>query len=644
MRQAGHTHYRISVGGIAMESGRQAVVNRADGALPMRQRRCSTSVARTLAWWLAGLLLALAFTSPGRAQGVQVGVQVGELGAVGIERAAGAGPRVVVAGQAADPASPLGSYAQLLDEVPGRPLAIDEARARLAAGDFQRSTAAVPNLGNRAPPRWLHLDIENPGAAPLAYRLYIAEGWTDRLDVWLMVPGGATQHWQAGDARSPSRFLRMGLGFAFDAQLPPGRSELFVRADSIDSAALALRLIPQAATGELEGAAQHWLGLVHGFLLALVAAYGLLWLALRETNLLRYVVYVGSYLYMHLAYSGLAAREVWPDAPAVARFAILIGMTLFSSAGLWFARGFLGLAEIAPKVDRVVAWLVRIALAAMGVCVLADSAAAAVGLAFAYIMLFTFVMVGLGVLGVRHGREQAPIFLAATLLSMAGALVTTLAVMGHLPFSAVTFRAVEVGVMVEAAIWALALGLRLRRQQEDRARALELASHDPLTGLYNRRGFLDQALPVFSTSARSARPLAVVMLDIDHFKRINDVHGHDAGDRTLVAVAEQLRSICRRGDIVARWGGEEFVMLLPETQGDQAHALAERLREVFAGTVVALGDGGSTNFTASFGVAGRRGAMSLEDVLRASDAALYAAKHAGRDRVVSTLDSAQHAA
>jgi diguanylate cyclase (GGDEF)-like protein len=619
-----------------MESGGQAIVSGAHGSSPTRDDRCSTSVTRALAWWMAGLSLTLALVSPGWAQGVRVG----EAGAVGIERAAASDSSASAAsGKAVDPASPLGNYAQLLDEVPGRPLTIEAARARLAAGDFQRSMAAVPNLGNRAPPRWMHLDIENPGAAPLAYRLYVAEGWTDRLDVWLVVPGGATQHWLAGDERSPSRFLRMGLGFAFDALLQPGRSELFVRADSIDSAALALRLIPQAATGEVEGAAQHWLGLVHGFLLALVAAYGLLWLALRETNLLRYVGYVGSYLYMHLSYSGFAARAVWPDAPAIAQFAILIGMTLFSSSGLWFARGFLGLAEFAPKVDRVVAWIVRIALVAMAVCVLADWKATAVDLAFAYIMLFTFVMVGLGILGVRRGREQAPIFLAATLLSMAGALVTTLAVMGRLPFSEVTFRAVEVGVMAEATIWALALGLRLRRQQEDRARALELARHDPLTGLYNRRGFLEQTLPVFSTSMRNERPLAVLMLDIDHFKRINDIHGHDAGDRTLVVVADQLRAACRLGDVVARWGGEEFAMLLPETDGDRAHAFAERLREVFAGTVVELGDGSSATFTASFGVAVRSGATSLEDVLRASDAALYAAKHAGRDRVVSATSS-----
>ncbi len=617
-----------------MQSGARLIDTRWCGTSPARPTRRSTTWVRAVNVCLLLGLLALGIAAPVQAQHVRVGPE----GAVGIESGTGPDGDITLQAGPADPTAPLGRYTQLLDELPGQPLGIDEARAQLAAGAFHRSAAAVPNLGNRAPPRWMHLAIENPGSAPLAYRLYIAEGWADRLDVWLFKPGGQSQQWLGGDERSPARYLRIGLGFGFDAEIPPGTSELFVRADSVDSVALVLRLLPLAATGDLEGATQHWLGLVHGFLLALVAAYGLLWLALRESPLLRYVAYVGSYLGMHLAYSGVAARVVWPEAPGVAHFAILVGMTLFSSAGLWFARGFLGLADFAPRLDRAVAWLVRLALAAMAGCVLADSPANAVDLAFAYIMLFTFLMVGLGVLGVRHRREQARVFLVATLFSMVGALVTTLAVMGHIPFSVLTFRAVEVGVMVEASIWALALGLRLRRQQEDRARALELASHDPLTGLYNRRGFLEQALPVFSTAARTARPLAVVMIDIDHFKHINDLHGHDAGDRTLVATAEQIRSACRLGDVVARWGGEEFVMLLPETNDDQARALAERLRERFASTSVGLGDGGAISFTASFGVAERREQASLEDVLRESDAALYAAKDAGRDRVVSNAD------
>lgn len=611
----------------------------------MGHRACTATGPRAVTARVAGLLLALVLAPAAWAQGVQVDAQ----GAVGIERRAGATGAGLPAAAApmGDRSAPLGGFAELLDEAPGRPLTIDEARARLAAGEFVRSTAAVPNLGNRAPPRWMHLDIENPGAKPLAYRLYVAEGWADRLDVWLFTASAPPTHWLAGDERSPSRYLRAGLGFGFDATLPPGRSELFVRADSVDSVALSLRLIPLAETGEVEGASREWLSLVHGFLLALVATYGLLWLALREVNLLRYVAYVGSYLYMHLAYSGVGASMVWPDEPYVAQFAILVGMVLFSSSGLWFARGFLGLAECTPRIDRAVAWVVRIALASMLLCVLANWKAAAVDLAFGYIMLFTFTMTGLGIVGVRHGREQSQIFLAATLVSMVGALTTTLAVMGRLPFSSVTFHAVEVGVMIEAAFWALALGLRLRRQQVDRAHALELARRDPLTGLYNRRGFLEQALPVYSTAARRGRPLSVIMLDIDRFKQINDLHGHAAGDRTLIAAADKLRNACRLGDIVGRWGGEEFVMLLPETHGDQAHQLAERLRELLAQTQVGLENGGEASFTASFGVAVRGDSKDFEALLRESDAALYAAKHAGRDCVVSAPGAtlaAQHAA
>ncbi len=542
---------------------------------------------------------------------------------------------VTAAPRATSPTDPLGRQVTVLDEQPGAPLDLADVRERLARGQFEPSTVDVPNLGNRAPPRWLHLDIDNPGGAPLPYRIYVAEGWVDRIDVWLIGPDGRMQSWQAGDERSPAHHLRPGLGYAFDALLVPGRSELYVRADSIDAAAMPLRLLPLAQTAELEAASLQWIGLVHGFLFALVATYGLLWLALRERNLLRYVAYVGSYLGMHLAYSGIAARFVWPDAPGVARYAILVGMVLFSSAGLGFARGFLGLGSFAPRLDRVLSWTVRLALAAMAACVVLDRQAAAVSFAFACITLFTFAMVGLGALGLRHAREQSAVFFVATLFSAAGALATTLAVMGVIPLNAVTFRAVEVGVMCEASIWALALGLRLRRQQHDRAVALELARRDPLTGLDNRRGFFEQALPLYSTAARRSRPFSVVMLDLDHFKEINDAHGHATGDRALVEIGDRLRRASRLGDVTARWGGEEFVMLLPETSDAEARAMADRIRTALARQPI-VADGGQTlAVTASFGVATRQEGQSLDELLRAADEALYAAKGAGRDRVVS---------
>ena len=540
----------------------------------------------------------------------------------GIEPGHGATPH-----QFDNPGEPLGRFSRILDELPGTPLSLEQARSRLAAGDFQRSGVPVPNLGNRAPPRWLHLDIDNRNV-PKRYRIYVAEGWTDRVDAWLIGANGDTQHWQAGDEHSPSTDLRPGLGYAFDARLASGRSELFVRVDSIDSVALAIRMVPVAEAGKLEGTAQHWLGLVHGFLLALVVTYGLLWLALREASLLRYVGYVGGYLFMHLAYSGIAAIALWPDSPPIGRF----GMTLFASAGISFARKFLGIEEWAPRLDRGLALLTRLVMLGMAICVIGNAQGPAVDLAFGYVTTFTLLMVVLGVMAVYRHREQARTFLLAAAISMAGAFVTTLAVMGKVPFNDITFRLIEVGIMLEATIWAFALGLRLRRDREDRAQALQLAQHDALTGLLNRRGFLSNAVPAMGSGGADADDqVALLMLDIDHFKAINDEHGHDAGDRTLVAVADRLRALSP-GRLIARWGGEEFVILLPSTDQGNAAAFAETLRTALAAMAIDLSDASRISMTASIGVASGR-ASSLEQLLQRADAALYSAKQAGRNRV-----------
>lgn len=531
-----------------------------------------------------------------------------------------------------DPDAPLGRYVRLLAEERGHPLTLEQARRALAEGRFSRSASAVPNLGNDAPPGWLVLDIDDAQYLPRTWRIYVVEGWADRVDAWLVGPGGRITPWQGGDERAPGRDLHPGLGFAFDARLQPGRSQLFVRADSVDSVQFGVRLVPMDRTGLLEGSTRGWLGLVHGYLLALVATFGLLWLALRESSLRRYVFYVGSYLFMHLAYSGVAARVVWPDAPLVGRYAILVGMTLFSSTGLAFARDFLRMARWAPRLDRALAWLVRLGLAGMALCIVTNAHALAVTLAFAYINVFTVLMVVIGVLAVRRRAEQAWPFFVASLISMVGAFITTQAVMGRLPFNDMTFRLIEVGIMTEASIWALALGLRLRRDREDRAQALQLAEHDALTGLYNRRGFLVHAAPLFDAAATPGAH-ALAMLDIDHFKAINDRHGHDAGDRTLVAVADTLRAATRSRDLLARWGGEEFVVLLPDTPMHEALAIAERLRAALAGLAVPLAGASPIRITASLGVAHGEPAADLDDLLRLADDALYASKQDGRNRV-----------
>ncbi len=163
-----------------------------------------------------------------------------------------------------------------------------------------------------------------------------------------------------------------------------------------------------------------------------------------------------------------------------------------------------------------------------------------------------------------------------------------------------------------------------------------LATIDPLTGAANRRQFMDRLTAELERARRYGHALSVVMLDIDHFKRINDTHGHAVGDEALRALVATLHGALRDVDLLGRLGGEEFAVVLPETPPVGAVEVAERLRAAVAGIGVPVAVDGILSFTASLGVAGLDAAdAGIEDLLARADRALYRAKQDGRDRVVA---------
>ena len=174
------------------------------------------------------------------------------------------------------------------------------------------------------------------------------------------------------------------------------------------------------------------------------------------------------------------------------------------------------------------------------------------------------------------------------------------------------------------------------------ARLVEHSSTDYLTGLPNRRAFFEAADRTLSQAQRLGHDVAVVLLDLDHFKAVNDTHGHGVGDRTLVAVAQAIRATLRQGDLVARHGGEEFILLLSLLTPDAASTFAERLRTVIAGLHISTDLGGAIGITASMGLATSNAwGLELAGLLSRADQALYRAKAAGRNRVeVADLDAA----
>ena len=184
----------------------------------------------------------------------------------------------------------------------------------------------------------------------------------------------------------------------------------------------------------------------------------------------------------------------------------------------------------------------------------------------------------------------------------------------------------------------LDLHLRLRRLQaelrEKNATLARLSTTDPVTGLRNRRYVTEFLSLELLRAARYKTPLAVLMLDLDHFKRINDTYGHRVGDTVLQAVAEVLRGTLRATDVAGRYGGEEFLVVLPQTDLQGAAVLGERVRAAIEQTTIPVEGAEPLSVTVSIGVAALGdGACSAEQLVERADAALYAAKDAGRNRV-----------
>jgi diguanylate cyclase (GGDEF)-like protein len=178
----------------------------------------------------------------------------------------------------------------------------------------------------------------------------------------------------------------------------------------------------------------------------------------------------------------------------------------------------------------------------------------------------------------------------------------------------------------------------LRKITEAQQKLVELATIDDLTQLYNRRYFFERFNQEMERAKRYERPLSCILIDIDHFKRVNDTYGHLAGDMVLTDIARILKNHCRQSDLAGRYGGEELIVLLPETDFAGAMIIAERIREIIEKYEAVNGKGLVIQVTVSMGVASLSGAElrtidKNERIVQYADDALLSAKKAGRNRI-----------
>lgn len=530
----------------------------------------------------------------------------------------------------------IGQHASFLEEGDTR-LKLNEVIEAYATGKLTASKDPVMGFAIGSRPVWVRFEVANNGSTSVAKRLSIETSWLDKIDVYFLQGTRQLLHHTVGDTLPFSERPVDNRVFMLDHVFEPGLTSVYMRVETPDPLVLPIYLTSPELMHTMELQESYSYGMVYGVIFALLLYNLMLYFGLKSSRYLYYAIYLSLFLLANISYTGHGFKWLWPEYPSLQLWANPILMVAYGISGLLFATRFLDTQITLPHLHRLTirgCWGFATALA---LAVLAQQHVLALLIAFSFVLLYSFTMVLLGALSLRAGNQSAKYFLYASIIAALSATVTALAVWGFIPYNTYTYRAVELGTMIEAILLALALADRFRMSQAEKASAEQMARIDSLTGLNNRRAFSELVEPTWQTGIRKKHAMALIMLDIDAFKSINDSLGHAEGDNVLVHAARMLAQSARAGDILARWGGEEFILFMTETSLEDAVVVAERIRESIS-SVPFDHDGHAVSFTASLGVANYSQANnSLKKLIATTDAYLYKAKALGRNQVCSPL-------
>jgi diguanylate cyclase (GGDEF)-like protein len=378
---------------------------------------------------------------------------------------------------------------------------------------------------------------------------------------------------------------------------------------------------------------------MYAALIAFAVIAGCYWVALRERMFADYTCYLLSLIFFMTASGGLLYAA--PGGEWLARLGIHAQWAAATAAigfAVGFARDFLDMARHAPRLVKMMDRLRAGLLIAAALVVLWPGPASRFGmLVVAMLLPVNALMIALGVRAALAGNRYGGYFLAGWVPLTAATTMRSLQAAGLVDIPANEVYLYAMGAVWEALALTMGIADRVLGFRRERDAARKMAEQDVLTGVQSRRAIEMQLRAQASEARAGGSGLGVLFIDIDHFKSINDRFGHATGDACLVAVAQRLQAELRDGDSLGRWGGEEFVALLPGANLDNAQHTSERiLRKVAADPVVV--PHGAVPVTVSIGIAVLDPLHDdIHTVLNRADAALYRAKANGRNRVERDL-------
>lgn len=548
-------------------------------------------------WALATLLALGVISAPARAATIDVG-QTGEIDLAG--------------------------HVGLLEDVDGR-MDIDQARRAKA---YVPAAEGHTSFGFTESAWWARVVLRNDSDATREMILRQDYPLIDAIDLWTVRDDAVIDHVSTGDR---STFDTRSLGhrdFLFPLVLPPNsETTIFVRMRTDGALNIGLSLYQPARLLERLSAEQFAFGLYFGGFFVLIVYNFFIFLAVRDRPFLFYLLYATSYGLYFGIHDGFSFQYLWPNHPAWANTSLLVMLALTLTFGMQFTRSFLGSQRLVPRLDKFAMVLEALAVAAFVGAFFLPYRLLIVPVAYLTLAI-TVVILWLGVIGLLRRIVAARFFMIAWATLLLGVLVYMAKTFGLLPHNVVTQNGFQIGSLLEMVLLSLALAHRVRElNQESRT--------DPLTQLMNRRAFDEVMEREYDRAAKKHAPISMLMIDIDHFKRVNDRYGHPVGDQVLRQVADVLAGSLDRRDIVGRYGGEEFAVLMPGLDAQAAMARAQTLCEEVRLRIL-----DPVPVTISIGVAstGEQAIGEPNELFARADAALYRAKCTGRDRAIEYLE------
>ncbi len=530
---------------------------------------------------------------------------------------------------------PLGKLSYYLQES-DQALDIQQALAAHQENRFTPAHSSVLTFGIGAAPVWISLSVSNQQDQAQARTLIIDTSWLDQIQLYIKHRDtGETLYYQVGDNYPFSQRPLLNRNFRFALQFDPGISDIFIRVATPDPFVLPIYLLDENQVQGMTTLTQYSYGFGYGFLIALIAYNAMLFFGLGDRRYLLYSLYLATFTVTNLSYTGHGFMWLWPQYTEWQRWGQPILMLLTASTGLTFALNFLDIKKYSPRIYYLVNSAIVIALTVFIAAFILHDQSVALLTAFVFVFALAIIMLLLGIAGLIYRNPSARYFLLAVVIGAIGLSTTAAAVWGLIPFNQWTFRAAEIGMLSEATLLALALAYRFRYFEKQKLAAEQLSMLDHLTKLDNRRSFHIKAEVAWKNSKRYQHYLCIILFDLDDFKALNDTFGHSGGDQALIATANMLLESIRKGDTAARWGGEEFLLLLPQSCLEEAEKFAFRVREKIEAIHIKH-NSRDISFTASFGVAQQsEDEHSIETLIAKADKALYEAKSKGKNQVVT---------